>query len=141
MKPSSNTFSIEIINLNSPTQENIFYPWMQETRLPTWVYEDMPFTKATISFDFGEHSNIRYNFFGCFPVQIQLLQPNQAPSQNMTRQVTFAFDFMTIDNVTNQYSQQATNMYVATGEGKKNGSSLSKLANSALFSAANTFKL
>lgn len=141
VKPSSNTFSIEILNMNTPIQENIFYPWMQETRLPYWAYSTMPFARATISFDFSEHSNIKYNFLGCFPTQIQALQPSQTPASSFTRQVTFAFDYMTVENVDNKFTNVNTNMYKYQVGGKKEGSNWAKIANSALFSAANTFKL
>ena len=77
--PSDNTFSMDIINVSSPIIENIFYPWMRETTLPSWLYNSQPFTTALISFDFSEHCNIKYHFVGCRPTHVQLIQPDQAP--------------------------------------------------------------
>ena len=65
--PDNNTFNMEIVNVEAPIQENIFYPWMRETTLPFWSYDNQPFTTATITVDLTEHSNIKYKFFGCRP--------------------------------------------------------------------------
>ena len=71
--PDNTNFSMEIVNVQAPIIENVFYPWMRETTLPWWSYDEQPFTTATITFDFTEHSNAIYRFFGCRPIQIQLI--------------------------------------------------------------------
>lgn len=98
VQPSDNSFSLEMVNTESPVIENVFYPWMRETTLPWWSYDSQPFTTATITLDFTEHADVKYHFFGCRPTQIMLIQPDQAPSQSMTRNVQFTFDFMTIES-------------------------------------------
>lgn len=138
--PSDNTFSMDIINVSSPIIENIFYPWMRETTLPSWLYNSQPFTTALISFDFSEHCNIKYHFVGCRPTHVQLIQPDQAPVQNLTRNVQFTFDYMTIEKVeSSQVSKKQSKANMSSGA--KNGNSNSNLANGALFSAINTLKL
>lgn len=138
--PSDNTFSMDILNVRSPIIENIFYTWMRETTLPTWQYKSQPFTTALISFDFSEHCNIKYHFVGCRPTHVQLIQPDQAPVQNLTRNVQFTFDYMTIEKVeTSQESKKQSKANMSSGA--KNGNSKSNLANGALFSAINTLKL
>jgi hypothetical protein len=36
IKPTSNKFSMEIVNVEHPVIENVLYPWMHESRLPKW---------------------------------------------------------------------------------------------------------
>lgn len=140
VQPSDNTFSMDIINIKSPIIENIFYPWMRETTLPEWQYSSQPFTTALISFDFTEHCNIRYYFAGCRPTHIQLIQPDQSPVQNLTRNVQFTFDYMTIDTYEIKHSTKKQSKS-SMSSSAKNGNSNSNLANGALFSAINTLKL
>ena len=97
LKPTSNKFSMEIVNVKHPVIENVLYPWMHEARLPKWQYKEQPFTTARITFDFGEHSSVKYVFHGCWPTQINMIQPDQSPTQNVTRNIEFAFKFMTIE--------------------------------------------
>lgn len=71
-----------------------------------------------------------------------LVQPDQQANANLTRQVTFTFDFMTIETadaskpITYKGQEAAKD-----GSGKKTGDSWTNLANGALFSATNTLKL
>lgn len=140
--PDNNTFSMEVVNVKSPVLENVFYPWMRETTLPYWSYEEEPFTTATVTIDFQPHSDTVYKFYGCRPQQIQLIQPDQSPSFNLTRNVTFAFDFMTItSNGVKESGDPGKGFSGKMSKGKKNGDSLTNLANGALFSAANTLRL
>ena len=91
-------------------------------------------------FNFEEHSNVRYWFFGCRPTQVQLIQPDQAPNQSLTRNVQFAFDFMTVETI-GAKSINHKGKDAKKSSGKKNGNSKTGLANAALFSAANTLRL
>jgi len=132
---------MDILNLRTPVIENIFYPWLRETTLPKWSYESQPYATANMTFDFTEHANIKYHFLNCRPISIYLVQPTQNLDSNMTRQVQFAFDFLAIET-TDKITKGAYQIpFAQQPQGKKNGSSLTKIANSALFSAANTFKL
>ena len=56
------------------------------------------YTTATITIDFTKHNDCKYVFCGCRPQQIYSLQGKQDTSSadNLTRQVTFIFDFMFI---------------------------------------------
>lgn len=142
--PSSNSFSMDIINTNLPVLENVFYPWMRETTLPIWSYDTQPFTTADITFDFTEHANFKYHFFGCRPTQIFLLQPEQQPLTNPVRQVQFVFDFMTIETDKSKIMTDSvpdSGVRGSFGGAKQNGDSKTNLANSILFSAANTLRL
>ena len=67
VQPSDNSFSLEMVNTESPVIENVFYPWMRETTLPWWSYDSQPFTTATVTLDFTEHADVKYHFFGCRP--------------------------------------------------------------------------
>jgi hypothetical protein len=64
---------MEIVNVTDLVIENVFYPWMRETTLPFWTYDAQPYTTATITIDFTDHSNTIYEFYGCRPTQIQLI--------------------------------------------------------------------
>lgn len=138
--PDNNTFSMEVVNVESPVIENIFYPWMRETTLPKWSYEGQPYTTARITIDFTEHANVVYYFYGCRPTQIQLIHPDQSQTSNLTRSVTFAFDFMTVQTVSTTPTIKETDKKKKGGK-DKGGYGKTDMANAALFSAANTLKL
>lgn len=98
VKPDTNQLIMQIVNTKAALHERIFYPWMREVTLPYWSYQSQPYTTATITVDFSKHNDAKYMFFGCRPNQIHSLQGKQDVSgaDNITRQVTFIFDFMTI---------------------------------------------
>ena len=69
------------------------------------------------------------------------MQPNQAPNQNLTRNVTFTFDFMTIETI-GVSSHKYKGLKGKKSSGDKSGNnSKSKIANAALFSATNSLRL
>ena len=138
--PDNMNFSMDVVNVQSPVIENVFYPWMRETTFPWWSYDDQPFTTAEVTFDFTEHSNVKYHFFGCRPIHMQLVQPDQSPTPSVTRNIQFAFDFMTIETLEQKGDRYQKRGEVRTG-GAKGGYGATDLANAALFSAANTLKL
>ena len=96
--PDSNTVIMSVINTKVPLLDRIFYPWMQEIRLPFWSYETCPYTTATITIDMTKHSDIKYVFYGCRPTNIQTEQPTQEVDSTITRDVTFTFDFMSVQS-------------------------------------------
>lgn len=96
--PDSNTVIMSIINTKVPLLDRIFYPWMQEVRMPFWSYQYCPFTTATITIDMTKHSDIKYVFYGCRPTNIQTEQPTQEVDSTITRDVTFTFDFMSVQS-------------------------------------------
>lgn len=138
--PDNNNLQMEVVNVEAPVIENILYPWMRETTLPWWTYDNQPFTTANITIDFTEHSNVKYRFFGCRPTQIQLIQPDQAPNTNLTRNVQFTFDFMTVETI-DAKTTEYKGLEEKKTKGKKTGGGWENIANGALFSAANTLKL
>jgi hypothetical protein len=86
---------MEIINTKAALAERIFYPWLKEVTLPYWVYENQPYTTADIEIDFSKHSDMRYMFVGCRPLQIETLKPSNQLN-NPIRSVTMIFDYMFI---------------------------------------------
>ena len=99
MKPDSNVLTLKILNTKVPLHERIFYPWMREVTLPFWSYETQPYTTATITVDFTKHNDVRYVFYGCRPQKIIMQQATQQKSAaNLTRDVSFLFDFMTVES-------------------------------------------
>lgn len=72
-----------------------------------------------------------------------MIQPDQSPSQGLTRNVTFAFDLMTVESRGKDtvYKIPAPFKKTKLGSGPSDGTSKSGLANSALFSAANTLRM
>ncbi len=97
IKPTTTTFTLEVLNTQAPILERLFYPWMREVTLPYWSYSEQPFTTADVTIDMTKHADIKYNFYGVRPKQIQTYDPSQE-NNNMTRQVIFMFDIMTIDS-------------------------------------------
>ena len=94
LQPDNHTFSLEILNLEKPMGEDIFYKWMREVVAPFWIYSTQPYTTAKVTIDLTEHADLRYVFLNCRPTSIMTVQPTQEMSQNFTRQVQFAFDWM-----------------------------------------------
>lgn len=90
----NNTLAMDILNTRAPLMERIFYPWMKEITLPYWSYKSQPYTTADITIDFSEHCDLKYKFVGCRPSTIGTMQPTQDPSDELTRQIIFNFDYM-----------------------------------------------
>ena len=99
VEPDSKEFSLKILNTKVSLLDRVFYPWMREIAYPYWSYDDMPYTTATITIDFTDHNDIQYVFLGSRPIKIDSLNPTNALDTNMTRQVTFAFDFMYVSSI------------------------------------------
>ena len=98
VKPDNHLLIMQILNTKAALHERIFYPWLREVTLPYWSYGSQPYTTATITVDFSKHNDCKYVFCGCRPQQIYAMQGKQDTSSadNLTRQVTFLFDFMFI---------------------------------------------
>ena len=92
--PDSQIFSMDIITTKAPLLENWLYPWMREITSPTWLYDNRPFTTATVMIDMTSHSNIKYVLNGVRPSSIPLIEPTNEIPQNLQRSVQFTFDFM-----------------------------------------------
>lgn len=90
----NNTLAMDILNTRAPLMERIFYPWLKEITLPYWSYKSQPYTTADITIDFSEHCDLKYKFVGCRPSTIGTMQPTQDPSDELTRQIIFNFDYM-----------------------------------------------
>ena len=96
LKPSGE-LQMDIVNTRAALHERVFYPWMRECVNPWWAYESQPYTTATVTVDFTKHNDVKYVFTGVRPKQIKLLDATQQPdSGNVTREVTFMYDFMFI---------------------------------------------
>ena len=100
LKTDTNDLMMTVINTKASLHERIFYPWMREVTLPYWSYASQPYTTATITIDFSKHNDCRYVFCGCRPKQIMSLQgkQDQTSAENLTRQITFMFDFMLVQS-------------------------------------------
>ena len=92
--PDSQIFSMDIITTKAPLLENWLYPWMREITSPTWLYDNRPYTTATVIIDMTSHSNIKYVLNGVRPSNIPLIEPTNEIPQNLQRTVQFTFDFM-----------------------------------------------
>lgn len=89
------TLQMNFVNTKAALHERLFYPWLRECTLPYWSYDDQPYTTATVTVDYTKHNDTKYVFTGVRPTQIYLIQASQeADSGNITRDVTFMFDFM-----------------------------------------------
>ena len=98
VEPDQKEFSMKILNTKVSLLDRVFYPWMREISYPYWSYSTSPYTKATITIDFSSHNDIKYVFLGSRPTKIESLNPTNALDTNMSRSVTFTFDFMYIDS-------------------------------------------
>ena len=127
LTPDTHTLTMDILNTKVPVLERIFYPWMKEVTLPYWSYSTQPYTTATIEVDFTSHSDVKYQFIGCRPSQINTYQPDQATPSDMVRQVSMLFDYMFVNSDLNTTESIA--------------SKLGSLGKTLFNSGANMFKL
>jgi hypothetical protein len=67
VKPSQNSFQLNIINTKVPLLERVFYPWMREVTLPYWSYDNQPYTTANVTISFEKHADFKYLFVGSRP--------------------------------------------------------------------------
>lgn len=110
----NNVLVMNVINTKLPLIEMIFYPWMREVTLPYWSYETAPYTTATIKVDMSKHTDIQYVFYGCRPCQLQAMTPTQEPDTTITRDVSFAFDFMFIQSANMKTSESVLDKVLGT---------------------------
>lgn len=121
VQTDSQVVSMKFLNTRVPLIERIFYPWMRETVLPYWSYETQPYTTATITIDYTKHNDCQYVFCGCRPQKVQMQQANQQASiGNLTRDVSFVFDYMFI-NSTLTNCESLTDKLLSTGKTLFNG--------------------
>lgn len=121
VKTDSNMLQLKILNTKVPLMERIFLPWMREIVCPIWNYNTQPYTTATITIDFTQHSDIKYVFVGCRPQQIETLKAEQQASfQNLTRNVTMVFDAMFV-NSNLKTCESLTDKLLSTGKTLFNG--------------------
>ena len=93
VKPSSNQYTLEIVNTKAPIAERIFYPWLREVTLPYWSYDNQPYSTADVEIDFSKHSDMKYVLVGSRPLQIETLRPSNELGSPI-RSVTMIFDYM-----------------------------------------------
>lgn len=96
LNSGSKTLTLSIINTGDPIIESFFYPWLREVTSPIWIYDDRPYTKATITIDFTSHSTVMYDFYGCRPTEIETLQASHAPNTILTRGVSITYDLAAV---------------------------------------------
>lgn len=96
LNAGNKTITLYVINTGDPIIESFFYPWLREVTSPIWIYDDRPYTKATITIDFTGHSTVRYKFFGCRPTEIETLQASHAPNTTLTRGVSITYDLAAV---------------------------------------------
>ena len=114
VQPDTKEFSLKILNTRVSLLERIFYPWMRELSYPYWSYQDQPYETATITIDMTSHNDIAYVFLGSRPVKIETLNPTNQLDTNMSRTVTFAFDFMYVQS-TGKNSESIKDTIMNTG--------------------------
>lgn len=93
LTPTSQTFTMTLINTKAPIIENWIYPWLREVTSPNWNYANVPFTKAKFTIDLSSHANIKYVLNGVRPTNLKTIQPTHELG-GVTRDVTFTFDYM-----------------------------------------------
>ena len=94
--PSSQDLTMSIINTEIPIHETVFYPWMREITSPIWVYEEFPYSKATIYVSKDQKPSFEYVFIGARPTSITAKEASNEASGQVTRDVVFAFDYLAI---------------------------------------------
>lgn len=96
LNAGSHRLKLSIINTVDPIFERVFYPWLREVTSPIWCYPDFPYTKATITISFNNHSTVEYMFFGCRPTSITALNATHMANTNLTRDVDFTYDLAAV---------------------------------------------
>ena len=113
--PSDQTFKISLINTKQPFIENWIYPWLREVTTPAWQYAGYPYTTAKFTIDFSGkaneyHSNIKYILNGARPTSLTPMRPSQEVNQKLEREVTFTFDYMYIQQTSEQSPTESSFM-------------------------------
>lgn len=93
VKPSSNQFTMNMINTKATLPERIFYPWMKEVTSPFWAYDEQPYTTANVTVDYSKHADMQYVFVNARPSNIEALRATN-DLQSPIRSVTMIFDYM-----------------------------------------------
>lgn len=96
LNAGSHSLKLSIINTRDPVFERVFYPWLREVTSPIWCYPTFPYTKATITISFNEHSTVKYMFFGCRPTSIEALNATHTANTKLTRDVDFTYDLAAV---------------------------------------------
>lgn len=117
---ADNEVTIKFLNSVYAPHENFFFNWLRETRSYVWTYDDFPFSKGNIDvlgysnsdepfiggdgtlgdFTATESTGIvtSYKFIDVFPVGIETFSYDQELSNQISRSVTFRFNYMTVNN-------------------------------------------
>lgn len=93
VKPSTNQFTMNMINTKATLPERIFYPWMKEVTSPFWAYDEQPYTTANVTVDYSKHADMQYVFVNARPSNIEALRATN-DLQSPIRSVTMIFDYM-----------------------------------------------
>lgn len=120
VKPSSNQFTMNMINTKATLPEIIFYPWMKEVTSPFWAYDEQPYTTANVTVDYSKHADIQYVFVNARPSSIEALRASN-DLQSPIRSVTMIFDYMFVTSKKLNVVDSATNKIMGMIGGSLNG--------------------
>lgn len=99
--PASNDITIKFLNTEYSVFEYMIHPWLREVQSTIWIYRQVPFSRANIKISFMNQLNTEaihsYIFYDCYPTGFETLDLTQEASEDLTRDATFSFDYMTID--------------------------------------------
>ena len=120
VKPSSNQFTMNMINTKATLPEIIFYPWMKEVTSPFWAYDTQPYTTANVTVDYSKHADMQYVFVNARPSNIEALRATN-DLQSPIRSVTMIFDYMFVTSKKLAVVESAGNKIMGMIGGTLNG--------------------
>jgi hypothetical protein len=99
--PDSNVLTIQFLNSEQNVLEHLIYDWIVETKSNKWLYDDHPFSRATIRINYldqkGESVIFSYDFYGAFPIAYDTINSNHSPESNLERGVSFSFNWFHVN--------------------------------------------
>lgn len=103
---STNEITLSVLSTEDLFIEQFFGVWLEDTTCTRWKYKEIPFNKGRLSVSIYQseinaamHSRsiLTFNFIGVYPTGIDTPTMSHTYTFKPTRDVTLAYEYMTID--------------------------------------------
>ena len=93
--PTTNELTFDVINTREASIDYTINNWLHEVHSVNWINENnAPYSTIRIEISLEEHTDIKYVFLNCRPTTMKSHITDQQLRNNITREITFAFDYM-----------------------------------------------
>ncbi len=105
--PDTNVMTIQFLNTEQNILEHLIYDWIIETKSNVWVYDDHPFTRATIRINYldqkAESVIFSYDYHDAFPLAYDTINSNHNAETNIERGATFTFNWFNVNTTKSKF--------------------------------------